>query len=460
MLRRIRTALVGPVRARSLIGASAAALVLTAPTALAGSGVGGTFNLGQTNTVDASSVLTGSSAGELKVQNNSTASGAFSVLGLINPSTPGSNSVALRGQNNGTGAAGYGVWGSQAGSGTGVYGIAPTGIGVYGKHTGSTGNGAGVKGESVAANVPGLLGLNSAGGPALGLVVNSGKAPFTVNSGVKVTNLNADLLDGFDGSAFWKTAGNAGTNPASNFVGTTDAQPLVFKTNGSEAMRVDAAGNVGIGTDSPTEKLHVDGNIRAGTLLGSEGFEDASFPPAGWTTGGAADWTRTTSSPGEGSAAAASGNTVQDSWLSTTAVFPRPGTIRFLWRLDAASLSSLMMFCRDGSAPGSCSGAAYSTTIAGPNSWREVAVPVPAGSHTFTWSAVTSGGGQGFLDAVSFESDGDVTATGYVAVRVVSGSAPSSSDCDEAAEAGRLAVRLDGSTNLYICLGAGGWAGK
>jgi hypothetical protein len=37
---------------------------------------------------------------------------------------------------------------------------------------------------------------------ALGLNVAAGHAPFTVNSGVKVANLNADMVDGIDSSAF------------------------------------------------------------------------------------------------------------------------------------------------------------------------------------------------------------------------------------------------------------------
>jgi hypothetical protein len=41
-----------------------------------------------------------------------------------------------------------------------------------------------------------------AGATALGLNVASGHPPFTVNSGTKVTNLNADKLDGMDSSAF------------------------------------------------------------------------------------------------------------------------------------------------------------------------------------------------------------------------------------------------------------------
>jgi hypothetical protein len=55
----------------------------------------------------------------------------------------------------------------------------------------------------------------------------------------------------------WQLKGNSGTNPATNFLGTTDAQPLVVRTNGSERLRVESGGNVGIGTPTPTHRLHV-----------------------------------------------------------------------------------------------------------------------------------------------------------------------------------------------------------
>jgi len=45
----------------------------------------------------------------------------------------------------------------------------------------------------------------------------------------------------------WSLTGNAGTNPAANFIGTTDAQDWVIKTNNLERMRVMSNGNVGIG---------------------------------------------------------------------------------------------------------------------------------------------------------------------------------------------------------------------
>jgi hypothetical protein len=42
----------------------------------------------------------------------------------------------------------------------------------------------------------------------------------------------------------WELTGNAGTT-ATNFLGTSDSNPLVIKTNSSEAMRIDPSGNVG-----------------------------------------------------------------------------------------------------------------------------------------------------------------------------------------------------------------------
>ncbi len=55
----------------------------------------------------------------------------------------------------------------------------------------------------------------------------------------------------------WRTAGNVGTIAGINFVGTTDAQDLVFKTNSIENMRVTNGGNVGIGTATPASSLHI-----------------------------------------------------------------------------------------------------------------------------------------------------------------------------------------------------------
>ena len=54
------------------------------------------------------------------------------MLGQVTSTAPGGFSAAVRGMNAGTGGLGIGVYGSQAGSGWGVYGTSPSGIGVYG----------------------------------------------------------------------------------------------------------------------------------------------------------------------------------------------------------------------------------------------------------------------------------------------------------------------------------------
>jgi hypothetical protein len=58
-------------------------------------------------------------------------------------------------------------------------------------------------------------------------------------------------------TASWGTTGNSGSSSATNFLGTTDSQSLVVRTNNVEQLRVVAAGNVGVGTTAPTAKLHV-----------------------------------------------------------------------------------------------------------------------------------------------------------------------------------------------------------
>ena len=43
---------------------------------------------------------------------------------------------------------------------------------------------------------------NAGAGPAASFQVAAGKAPFAVSSSVKVSKLNADLLDGIDSTGF------------------------------------------------------------------------------------------------------------------------------------------------------------------------------------------------------------------------------------------------------------------
>jgi hypothetical protein len=58
--------------------------------------------------------------------------------------------------------------------------------------------------------------------------------------------------------AAWLTTGNSGTSAGTNFIGTTDPQDLVVKTNNNEVMRVSQGLNVGIGTAIPSNSAVLD----------------------------------------------------------------------------------------------------------------------------------------------------------------------------------------------------------
>jgi len=68
-------------------------------------------------------------------------------------------------------------------------------------------------------------------------------------------------------SSDWTILGNSGTTPATNFIGTTDAQDFVIRTNNTERARVTSAGNLGVGTTVPTAKIHINQTTAVGGLL-------------------------------------------------------------------------------------------------------------------------------------------------------------------------------------------------
>jgi len=129
-----------------VLGSVTSVLVVSASVALAGSGVGGIFNLGKSNSVNKTSSLTGSTPGatQLVVSNSATNTGSRGLL---------------------------------------VTGHSPTGA---------------------------LLAQNSLG-KAASFQSGSSYPPFDVNSTKKVTNLNADQLDGIDSSGLIQGKGKVYT---------------------------------------------------------------------------------------------------------------------------------------------------------------------------------------------------------------------------------------------------------
>ncbi len=97
-------------------------------------------------------------------------------------------------------------------------------------------------------------------------------------------------------SRTWSLGGDA-INPATDFLGTTNAQPLAFRTQSLERMRIAATGEVLVhaGTaPAVSERMHVQGAVKIGTTAGTsagamrfdngqfQGYLDNSAPDNGW----------------------------------------------------------------------------------------------------------------------------------------------------------------------------------
>jgi hypothetical protein len=94
----------------------------------------------------------------------------------------------------------------------------------------------------LTVHVAGMLVYNTA---------TAGVAPNNVTPGYYYNNGSSWVRFSSSQEA-WQISGNAGTNPATNFWGTTDNVDLVVRTNNAERMRIMADGKVGVGTNSPT----------------------------------------------------------------------------------------------------------------------------------------------------------------------------------------------------------------
>lgn len=112
----------------------------------------------------------------------SSAGSAVAVRGVVESTAPGSFSAAVRGTNNGTGGLGIGVWGSQAGSGWGVYATSGSGIGVNASGGTGTGvsavGGTGVEaiGASTGVSASGVVAVDAASTAPAGIAVRASAA--------------------------------------------------------------------------------------------------------------------------------------------------------------------------------------------------------------------------------------------------------------------------------------------
>ena len=113
----------------------------------------------------------------------------------------------------------------------------------------------------IASN--GTVAMKSLGGAAASTLDGIDRVVVSAETGLLSQVSTGALI----GATAWALGGNTGTNPATNFVGTIDAQDLAIRTANLERMRILGsganAGFVGINTLAPTARLDVDGTLRA-----------------------------------------------------------------------------------------------------------------------------------------------------------------------------------------------------
>jgi hypothetical protein len=97
-------------------------------------------------------------------------------------------------------------------------------------------------------------------------VKNNGNVGIGTYGPLKKLDVRGDI---FNTGNFLNNASQSATTPAYSFYFDTDTgmyrvttDTLGFSTGGTERVRIDSSGNVGIGTNNPAEKLHVNGNAR------------------------------------------------------------------------------------------------------------------------------------------------------------------------------------------------------
>lgn len=133
--------------------------------------------------------------------------------------------------------------------------------------------------------------------PATGLLIFQidNTQGFWYYNGTAWTNFSAPTTG-------WSIIGNSGTT-GTNYVGTSDAQDFVFRTNNTERVRIQqTTRNIGINNNNPTNKLHitgtspairvVDGLQAAGYVITSDASGNAYWgDPTGLVfTGTSYDW--------------------------------------------------------------------------------------------------------------------------------------------------------------------------
>lgn len=135
----------------------------------------------------------------------------------------------------------------------------------------------------------------------LGNVNTLSPVPGTGPAGLIVYNMNANITGGFGVGFYywtgtewlflyntgsnigsgWSTKGNSGTNPPTNYVGTTDNENFVIRTNDTARITFLSSSLIGVNTAAPVNEMDINGNLTVGSYAGAH-----AAPPNGQIVSG------------------------------------------------------------------------------------------------------------------------------------------------------------------------------
>lgn len=248
--------------------------------------------------------------------------------------------------------------------------------------------------------------------PANSLIVYNTNAAVVGGTGIGFYYFDGTNWVSFSSaSSSWALTGNSNTTPASNYVGTSDAQDFVIATNATEAIRVTSTGDIGIGTATPSTKLHLS-TLTSGATILNDGFEDNTLAP--FTTGGDVNWVVGTN-PNTGTYAAevpGAANNNDITYMEYVATIPANGAkVTFSYSTSTETGWDWFRFYINGAAELETNGIAGYTTVT---------FNLNPGVHTLRWEYSKDGSFSSGADSVYID-DVIITEIGDPAIRIVDG---------------------------------------